>query len=84
MKYCEHYAVQCRHHTHGVAELTKILPRLCCDVSQAEDGTVGVMLLIIVTLIQVSLTVSLVSGILNISPAKDKNISICSLNVQKY
>lgn len=46
--------------THSPAELSEILLRLMCDVAQAEVWTVRLLLLMIVTLIEIFLHVTLI------------------------
>lgn len=45
--------------THSPAELAEILPRLICDVAQAEVWTVGLFVLMIMTLTEVFMHVTL-------------------------
>lgn len=61
--------------THSPAELTEILPRLFCNVAQAEVWTVGLFVLMIMTLVEVFLHVTLVWCIFDVSPAGHKNTS---------
>lgn len=66
-----------RDHTYSLAELTKALPRLICDVAQAKVWTVGLLLLIIETLIEIFLHVALIWGIFDIPPSNNTNRACC-------
>lgn len=59
--------------THSPAEFAEILPCLSGNVAQTEIWTVGLFVLVVMTLAEVFLHVTFVWSILDISPAKQMN-----------